>query len=294
MEDKSKYILYINGGVMAGIFGAGVVTALEESGIYDKWKAIYGSSAGALTAAYFLSGQAKLGSSIFYDDLVHDFITPRYVPLGTWDRFRSRYFKKLPVERMRNPIDINYLFEVVSGSKKLDSESLIKRNVEFYAHVLNTENMKSEFVDICRSENPLEDLKSAVSAVPYYFPKRGLFIDGDIINPFPIGDIIKLHPGHRVVAVINIMPRKLIRRFLKAILEGFVASSMYGVKIWKVYLLRDYRAKRELRNILHNKDILIVSPDNSLKLWPNTLNRKKLLRAYQEGIDSGRKLAASL
>ena len=81
----------MGGGVMAGIFGAGVVTSLEEENAYPFIEAVYGSSAGVMIAAYFLASQSKLGSSIFYEDLLNNFITPSYVPLGIYDRCKHRY-----------------------------------------------------------------------------------------------------------------------------------------------------------------------------------------------------------
>ena len=63
---NNKLIIYIGGGSMSGIFSAGVVTGLQDMNFYDKIEAIYGGSAGAINAAYFLSKQTKLGSSIYY------------------------------------------------------------------------------------------------------------------------------------------------------------------------------------------------------------------------------------
>lgn len=42
---KEKCVLYLGGGAMSGVFGAGVVTALQEMGIYDKIEAVHATSA---------------------------------------------------------------------------------------------------------------------------------------------------------------------------------------------------------------------------------------------------------
>jgi predicted patatin/cPLA2 family phospholipase len=63
---------------MRGIVSAGMVTALEELGMTDAFDAVYGSSAGALAAAYFLAGQAALGTRVYSEDInTRDFIDLR-------------------------------------------------------------------------------------------------------------------------------------------------------------------------------------------------------------------------
>jgi predicted patatin/cPLA2 family phospholipase len=54
---------------MRGVVSAGMVSALEELGCTGAFDAVYGSSAGALNAAYFLAGQARLGTTIYYEDI---------------------------------------------------------------------------------------------------------------------------------------------------------------------------------------------------------------------------------
>ena len=54
---------------MRGVVSAGMVSALEELGLTHAFDAVYGSSAGAINAAYFLAGQARLGTTIYYEDI---------------------------------------------------------------------------------------------------------------------------------------------------------------------------------------------------------------------------------
>ena len=90
MKNK-KVVLYFGGGAMSGVFGAGVITALEKENIYDKVKAVYGASAGAFNAAYFLTKQTELGSSIYYEDLTKNFIFLSNVLPTTFQRFWKKY-----------------------------------------------------------------------------------------------------------------------------------------------------------------------------------------------------------
>jgi predicted patatin/cPLA2 family phospholipase len=54
---------------MRGVVSAGMVWALEDLGYTQAFDAIYGSSAGAVNAAYFLAGQAGLGTAIYFEDI---------------------------------------------------------------------------------------------------------------------------------------------------------------------------------------------------------------------------------
>ena len=54
---------------MRGVVSAGMVSALEALGLTHAFDAVYGSSAGAINAAYFLAGQAPLGTTIYYEDI---------------------------------------------------------------------------------------------------------------------------------------------------------------------------------------------------------------------------------
>lgn len=62
---------------MRGVISAGMVSALEHLGLTNAFDAVYGSSAGAINAAYFLAGQAAVGTTIYYEDINNSrFINP--------------------------------------------------------------------------------------------------------------------------------------------------------------------------------------------------------------------------
>jgi len=82
-DDGFSVALAVEGGAMRGVISAGMVSALEEFGVADAFDAVYGSSAGAINAAYFLAGQARLGPSIYYEDNNNlRFISLRRAALG--------------------------------------------------------------------------------------------------------------------------------------------------------------------------------------------------------------------
>ncbi|MES2315221.1 MAG: patatin-like phospholipase family protein [Patescibacteria group bacterium] len=294
MESKPKKILYIGGGVLAGVFSAGVLASLlKDEKIYEKFDAVFASSAGAVVGAYFLANQPE-GATIFYDSLIKDFIMPMNFFGGMRDRLTNRFIHEVPSENFRNAVDIEKLFKVVKEENILNLIAVKERNLPLYVDFLDVNDFKTKFVDISKKDDLLYWLRCAVSAVPYYYPGKTLYIDGGMASSFPLEDIENVYPDHDIVAILNIMPQKFMRRFLKGLTEGAVASIMYGVRIWPVFLKRDYLFLRQMRTIKQHKNLTIVSPPNSLNLWPNTTNRKKLLRAFEEGKVAGEKLLIEL
>jgi len=69
-SDKFKVALCIEGGGMRGCVSAGMVAAINELGLRDSIDVVYGSSAGSLIGAYFITGQLPYyGVEVYYDEL---------------------------------------------------------------------------------------------------------------------------------------------------------------------------------------------------------------------------------
>ncbi len=291
MKNKPKKVLYIGGGAMAGVWSAGVChSLLLDPNIFQKISAVYASSSGAMVASYFLANQCEVGPTIFYDDLIHNFIIPRHVPLTFFDLFVNKFIHPVAAEKMRNTLDINYVFNVVNGSKKLGVESIQKRGIPFYVHVFDTNSLRSDFINITENKEPFQVLKSAVSAVPYFCPSNLRYVDGEIDSAFPISMIKVRQPDEKVIAVLNMLPKKLAGGFLKRFLEGGVASFVYGFRIWIFYTRRNFHTMRAIRQSKKDPMVKIIFAPSKLDLWPNTVNRDKLLRAFEDGKMAGKEL----
>src|SRR5215470_2607655 len=67
--DGRKACLIVEGGAMRGVISCAALMALEDLGMTDVFDDVYGASAGAVNAAYFLAGQAAYATSIYYQKI---------------------------------------------------------------------------------------------------------------------------------------------------------------------------------------------------------------------------------
>jgi len=68
-NDNAKIGLIIEGGGMRGAVSAGMVAGLESIGLLHCFDTVYGSSAGTINGAYFIAGQARYCTTIYYQDI---------------------------------------------------------------------------------------------------------------------------------------------------------------------------------------------------------------------------------
>jgi len=107
--DGASVALAVEGGAMRGVISAGMVSGLEELGLTDAFDAVYGSSGGAINAAYFLAGQARLGTRVYYEDI------------------NSRHFIDFRRALVGRPVvDLGFLLgEVAMRRKVLDTQRVL-------------------------------------------------------------------------------------------------------------------------------------------------------------------------
>ena len=112
-SDPHRVAVVLEGGGMRGVVSGGMVTALEQLGLRGVFDLVVGSSAGALAGAYFLAGQAALGTSIYYEDLIG-----------------RHWINRRGVLRGRPLLRLEYLLdEVMAHRKPLDWDALLASGV---------------------------------------------------------------------------------------------------------------------------------------------------------------------
>lgn len=123
--------LVICGGTMRGVHGGGVVSAFEERGLTERFAGVVGVSTGAPTAAYFLAGQAALGTSIYYEECT----TPNFLSLRR--ALRGGDFG-----------DVQYLANVFKCSaKKLDEPRIRASASELFFGITEYASASERYLD---------------------------------------------------------------------------------------------------------------------------------------------------
>ena len=172
-----KLALVIEGGGMRGVISAGSLLALDLLGFRAIFDEIYATSAGGVNAAYFLSGQGKLGMSVYFDDIANRrFINP-------W--------------RLSKIVDVDYAYDrVVSLVKPLDDAAIRASRVRFLLSVTDARSGLNELLDVKTRPEPIPLLLKASSALPVLYNRRITldgreYVDGGITDHLPIARAIE-------------------------------------------------------------------------------------------------------
>jgi predicted patatin/cPLA2 family phospholipase len=210
----ARTALVIQGGAMRGVFTAGALCALEALGLRAAFDAVYGSSAGAVNGAYFLTGQVTLGTSIYYEDINNrTFIDWRRLAAGA-------------------AVDIDYCYEEVVGRRKrLDLPRLLHHSTPLHVYTTHVAAARAECfaqADIASPRDLLTLLKAS-AAMPLVYRRPVLLrgtrhVDGALFVPVPLLEAIA--GGATRVLVLLSRPLAAAARTPQAAVMPLVLSSI--------------------------------------------------------------------
>jgi predicted patatin/cPLA2 family phospholipase len=271
-----KTALILQGGGMRGVFGAGVCCALEELGYTEGFDEIYGASAGALNGAYFLSGQAAYGATIYYQDI------------NNQNFINFLRFKKM--------VDIDFLMSIITGRKPLNIKKLINSPTPLNIVLTHISTGKSAIFRSKDNANSLLDILKATAALPFAYDIpvsiQGVdYLDGGISCPIPITEAIE--GGCTDILVVLTRPKGYEPSEPKGIFDHYFIEPRirkHGENFYRAYINRHHIHKERLRIIKGEKiykgkrvNILAVFPGESLKIGRMTRKESILKNAATEG-----------
>jgi predicted patatin/cPLA2 family phospholipase len=174
--DGRKFALIVEGGAMRGIISSGALLALEALGMTDVFDDVYGCSAGAINAAYFVAGQAAVGTTIYYEEAIE----PRFLnPLRVW---------KIG--------DVDYLADtIISRLKPLDVRAVTTSPTRLHISITDARTAESLLVDVRNVGATLPLLLKASAAIPLLYNRVVAIdgrhcVDGGCANPLPVQEAI--------------------------------------------------------------------------------------------------------
>lgn len=167
--DGYRLALVIEGGGSRGVYSSGMVLALEELGLASIFDAVYGTSAGAINGAWFLSGRALSGMRAWTDPVI-----------------MRRAVDPARLLRGRPAFDLDYLVhQVYDGIEPMDFPAILANATTF--HPIGTDIRSGRAVDLHRHIIDKRTLMTALRA------SAGLPILAG--PPVPLGDAEYLDGG---------------------------------------------------------------------------------------------------
>lgn len=283
---------------MQGIFGAGVISALEEEDVYENIGAVYGASAGALVGAYFLARQSELGSRMMFEDLTTgQFISPKNFILGILDRLSHYYIRASEKATWRNAIDIPYLFSCVEQKRRLDVDAVNEGGIPFYVKVLNASKRVLEYHD-ARGENLVKWLRAAVDVNPYTTETQMIegeeYADGAIKSVVGIDTLRGRHPEAPIIVVLNTHKKRRLSHILKNKVEAFFVSRTGDADIAPLYRSAEYVLREELSRMEAMEDVYLFATPDDVPIRSDTTNVELLEKTHRAGYEAGKRIARLL
>lgn len=128
IDDGRRIALVLFGGNMSSVRGAGAMIALEELGLRHAFDDIFTISAGFANASYLLAGSARLGASIYYEDLI------------------GRQF--INIFRPWKVVDIDLLIEVMRVRKPLQVDRILTARTRLHTALYNLDLRTEEYLEV--------------------------------------------------------------------------------------------------------------------------------------------------
>src|SRR5438876_6628116 len=144
--DGRKVALIVEGGAMRGVISCAALMGLEELGITEAFDEVYGASAGAVNAAYFLARQAAYATTLYYQKINNT-------------RFIRRFWH-------RKIVDIDDLFDsIITGERPLRIDKVLTARSQFFITIADACTGEAFLGHAQSSRTPLLTLLKASSAM---------------------------------------------------------------------------------------------------------------------------------
>ncbi len=242
-------VIYFSAGAMSGVFSAGFSKVFEDAGLKPYVHSVYGNSAGALTAVYFVSGQEELGAGLYWEDLNED----KYI---RWSRLPSYVLKSLSNAIFRTsfellPVfDIDYIERIVLTKRKWNYDAMVRSGIELYMIAYNLNTSHHDYLKIESEKDIVPSLRATGGGHPAYpHAERihgNLYVDGGTIDDERrIMRMIERHPDKEIICVLN-NPKWVGGKFKNLVNKLSIAAVMFPF-----FGLREARktAKSDFSNI---------------------------------------------
>ena len=235
-------MLFVDGGLMKGSYGVGAGLALEELGYTDVFDSIVGVSSGAPSAAYFVTGDVKVGASLVWEECcARKFINP-------W--------------RIWNQVDTFYFSAVLRGvtGKGLQVEKVFTSPTNLYIAVADFETGQPTLLHPTDGEELLTAIQASIlmpnisSDVVTFNDIR--YVDGGFTRPHALKKSLEEIDATHVLVIAN--QNKTITTLPK--LERFLNNTLYRHRMPKLLRFAAHERKRERMKVIEEMENGLYMP----------------------------------
>jgi predicted patatin/cPLA2 family phospholipase len=222
--DPHRLALLVEGGCMRGVVTGAMLGALEALGLKDVFDVVYGSSAGAANAAYFVSGQLFPAATIYFKHVNN-----------------RKFIDPLRILRHQPIADFDYVFDYVMGTVvEIDWQAVVTSPIPLRVLATDVALAKTVVLDNFQSKEELLRAMHASARMPWLSRspllfRHRLYWDAGLLDPFCIKTA--LAEGSTHVLILCGQPGGLIRKEPK-VLKGRVAANLahYNREVAWLYL----------------------------------------------------------
>lgn len=235
-SDGAKLGLVVEGGGMRGCVSAGALLALRALGLVGAFDAVYGASAGAINAAYWLADQPE-GVNIYYDHIAHrDFLSLRRL-------LRTTDARSAPV------LNLGFLLDhVMESVLPLDWDRAMANHPPLKVVASDLEALEPVLLDSFRDKDDLKACLRASATVPEIAGEPTLcrgrrMVDAAVFEAVPFRTAIA--DGCTHVLVLSSRPRPSPRGSTRASIDEALENVVKRALLSPDYMVPAWRAEAE-------------------------------------------------
>lgn len=267
---------------MRASYSMGSLLALEEMGLTNAFDVVIGSSAGAINAAYFVAGQAKIATEVYSECITNKSFINLF--------------------RLNKIMDVDYLVDRLSNGKStLDLKKIIESKVDLRFKMIQYPSAKECEISVLEKPNEIMKLIKASATVPAISNAKieidgQKYIDGAVVDPAPLKSAIEM--GCTDILVILTRSRSFRRKPIKLVYN--LLSKTY-FKDWpkesKDDLFRRFSLVNDLYDFIwkHEGDngtygVSIIAPESDSLAGVISTNKQKVLDTIKRGYEDGMRM----
>lgn len=184
-DDNARVALVVEGGGMRGVIPAGMLLALEQLGLRNSFDMVVGTSAGAIAAAFFVTGLGTQVAPIYYRDLN-----------------QAPFLNTRRLLRFQPALDLDYLVDEALVERGFSAHEVAHNPIPLFATVVPVEaDNPNQMFRVAGDDDRVRSILKATASLPVLGgPAKEVdgefYVDGGLRHQIPWRQAIDLGATH--------------------------------------------------------------------------------------------------